>query len=72
MDQANIKVSTITHATRGRDLLRTRGYKAYIKRTKPAEDDEGCGYSIDVNCDAATAIRLLEAGGIKVLGRGTS
>ncbi|MBP5617767.1 MAG: DUF3343 domain-containing protein, partial [Clostridia bacterium] len=38
-----ILVSSITYAIKGRDLLRSHGYKAYIEKTPGKLDTHGCG-----------------------------
>ena len=58
MSQERILVSSITYAIKGRDLLRSLGYKAYIERSK-GQLDHGCGYSIYVTHDTEGAKRIL-------------
>ena len=66
MSQERILVSSITYAIKGRDLLRSMGYKAYIERSK-GQLEHGCGYSIYVTHDTEGAKRILEKNHIKVL-----
>lgn len=63
-----ILVSSITYAIKGRDLLRSHGYKAYIEKTPGKLDTHGCGYSIVTAVDPARLLSLLQQAGIKVLG----
>ena len=63
-----ILVSSITYAIKGRDLLRSQGYKAYIEKTPGKLDTNGCGYSIVVNDDPAKLMPLLTRADVKVLG----
>lgn len=63
-----ILVSSITYAIKGRDLLRSQGYKAYIEKTPGKLDTHGCGYSIVVNDDPAKLMPLLTRADVKVLG----
>lgn len=63
-----IQVSSITYAIKGRDLLRSHGYKAYIEKTPGKLDTHGCGYSIVIAADPAKVLGLLQQAGIKVLG----
>ena len=49
MSKKGIKVTSVTYAMKGRDLLQKNGYKAYLTRNPHPEDDEGCGYVIYVN-----------------------
>lgn len=67
MERNRIDVSSITYAIRGRDLLRKRGFKAYIERTT-ANSPEGCGYSIVVEGDINYALEILKASGLKMRG----
>jgi len=61
-------VSSITYAMKGRDLLRAKGYKAYIERTPGQLDKLGCGYSIYVNGDIKIAGQILKEGNVKIIG----
>lgn len=70
MEHSNLKIKTVTQAERGRELLRSQGYRAYIRRSAVSPDTEGCGYSIDVNCSYETAEQILARAGIRALGRG--
>lgn len=63
-----IMVSSITYAIKGRDLLRSHGYKAYIEKTPSKLDTHGCGYSIVVYTDPATVLGILKDAGVKILG----
>jgi len=67
MTDSYINVSSITYAIKGRDLLLSRGIRAYIERTPAHIDRMGCGYSIFVKGDAQRAEQILRNGGIKIL-----
>ena len=69
MSQERILVSSITYAIKGRDLLRSLGYKAYIERSK-GQLEHGCGYSIYVTHDTEGAKRILEKNLIKIMPHG--
>lgn len=69
MKKQLIMVSSITYAIKGRELLRAKGYRAYIERTPGNLDTAGCGYRIYVNGDADAAEQILRDAGIKILGR---
>ena len=69
MKKQLIMVSSITYAIKGRELLRAKGYRAYIERTPGNLDTAGCGYSIYVNGYADAAEQILRDAGIKILGR---
>ena len=68
MSNQLILVSSITYAIKGRDLLRSHGYKAYIEKTPGKLDTHGCGYSIVVATEPARVLGLLQQAGVKVLG----
>ena len=70
MKKQLIMVSSITYAIKGRELLRSKGYRAYVERTPGNLDTAGCGYSIYVGSDVDGAEKILRAAGIKVLGIG--
>lgn len=69
MNQDKIMVSSVTYAIRGRDLLRLKGFKAYIERSKGQLEHGGCGYSIYVDRDTDLAEQILREHHIRVLGR---
>lgn len=69
MKQERIMVSSITYAIKGRDLLRSMGFKAYIERSKGQLEQSGCGYSIYVTENTDRAEQILRDHQIKVLGR---
>lgn len=66
MSRYTISTGTITHAIKGRDLLRRGGYSAQIERRTTGLSGAGCGYNIILNGDIATAERLLKGAGIKI------
>ena len=61
-------VSSITHAIRGRDLLKQKGFKASIQKTPGGLDTAGCGYRIYVDKNIDSAQKIVSAAGIKILG----
>ena len=63
-----IMVSSITHAIRGRDLLKQKGFKASIQKTPGGLDTVGCGYSIFIDKDIDSAQKIVSTAGIKILG----
>lgn len=68
MNKKGIKVGSVTHAMKGRDLLQKNGYKAYLTRNPHPETDEGCGYVIYVNNIDNRCFQILRRAGIKVTG----
>lgn len=69
MNEERIMVSSVTYAIKGRDLLRSMGFKAYIERSKGRLEQNGCGYSIYVTQDTKRAEQILRDHHIKILGR---
>lgn len=69
MKKQLIQVSSITYAIKGRDILKSKGIRAYVERSPADMDRVGCGYSIFVKGDIETAENILNNAGIKVLGR---
>ncbi len=61
-----ISTETITHAIKGRDLLRRSGYKAYIERRSSGLESKGCGYNIRVNGDILQITDILTGAGVKI------
>lgn len=69
MGRQLILVSSITYAIKGRDLLRSYGYKAYIERVPSSAGHVGCGYCVYVEKDVDGAAQILVENGIRVLGK---
>lgn len=69
MKKQLIQVSSITYAIKGRDILKSKGIKAYVERTTGDLNQKGCGYSIFVKGDVDAAETILKNSGIKILGR---
>ncbi len=67
MSQQRIQVSSVTYAIKGRDLLRSLGYQAYIERSKGNLEQHGCGYSIYVNGDRERIVEILNEHHIRVV-----
>ncbi len=63
----NIATGTITYAIKGRDILRSKGYKARIERRNSDLGTLGCGYSIIATGDIGQMESLLKTSGIKIL-----
>lgn len=66
MGKSIINTGTVTYALRGRDLLRAKGYSAYMFRTT-GKSAVGCGYSISTAADAETVKGIFDAEGIKYI-----
>ena len=68
MGQHLIMVSSITQAIKGRDLLRSKGIKAYIEKTPGHLDSHGCGYSIIVYEQPEAFVPMLKSNGVRIIG----
>ena len=65
----SFKVNTITNAQMASKMLKAYGIKSKIGRIKNPSKSEGCGYTVDVECDDYVSINeMIESRGIKVSG----
>ena len=62
-----ITTGSITHAIKGRDLLRKNGFKARIQKRISSENASGCAYEIYVNSTDYSIKNLLLKSGIKII-----
>ncbi len=62
-----VSTGTITYATKGRDILREAGFKAYIERRLSSKSNRGCGYVIIVSGDINKIKSVLYNAGVKIL-----
>lgn len=68
MDRYVIATGTITHAIKGRDLLKSRGIKTHIERMKHSAEKYGCGYALSVVTNNISSVEnLLKTNNVKVL-----
>ena len=68
MDRYVIATGTITHAVKGRDLLKNKGIKAHIERMKNGTEKYGCGYALVITTNnILLAETLLKNNNVKVL-----
>ena len=68
MERYVVSTGTITYAIKGRDLLRTLGFKAYIERRQSGLGSKGCGYVIVSEGNFEKAKNELDKAQIKILG----
>ncbi len=66
MRQHTISVGSITHAIKGKDLLRNAGFKAHIERKTTANGSVGCGYVIVVMGNKQEILNILNNSKIKI------
>ena len=65
MDSCMITFRSVTPAQRGENLLRREGIQATAQRTPRAMAEQGCGYSLRLNCvNLQRAAELLRQKGI--------
>ncbi len=68
MDKYIISVGTITHALKGRDIIKKKGFDARVERRTRDIGKYGCGYAIIVTADDLEKIKsLLNNSSIKIL-----
>lgn len=60
-----IFTETVTHAIKGRDILRRNGIEATVKKKTSTKGDIGCGYVITVKNNIDKAQKILRNNGIK-------
>lgn len=68
MNRYVIATGTITHAIKGRDVLKKNGLYCEIERMKHGMEKYGCGYALSIATDnIAFAEKLLKTNNVKVL-----
>ena len=68
MEKYIISTGTITHAIKGRDILKKQGIKAEIERMKHGAEKYGCGYAIIVwTNNIVYAEKLMKINNVKIL-----
>lgn len=58
---------SVTYAIKGKDLLKRKGYNAYVERKTETTSSSGCGYAIVVRGNYLGAEELLRSASIKIL-----
>ena len=58
---------SVTYAIKGKDLLRRKGYKAFVERKSNKISNGGCGYQIVVEGNTLGAEEILRTASIKIL-----
>lgn len=64
----DIRVGSITNAQRGMRILRSKGYKANVRKLENPSPRDGCGYVLRVFADSDEPIKIIERNGIRVSG----
>ena len=70
MGKNYIKVNSVTHAIKAKDILSANGFHAYIKRYDKAGRKDGCGYQVVTDGDITRAAAILRNNHIKFSGYG--
>ncbi len=70
MDKAYIKVKSITHAIKAKDILNSNGFKAQVVRNTNQGRGEGCGYAVIFDGNIMYAEKLLNSFHVKTSGSG--
>lgn len=63
-----IKVGSITNAQRGQRVLRSKGYKAEIKKIENPSQTDGCGYALEVMSSDEAPVEILKKSRIQIRG----
>ncbi len=70
MSRSYIKVNSVTHAIKAKNLLNSNGIYAQVVRNDKSGRTEGCGYAVVVDGDINRAESILRNNHVKVLGHG--
>ncbi len=70
MGKAYIKVNSVTHAIKAKDVLNANGIRAQITRNSNNGKNESCGYLVTVDADITRAETILHGHHIKTQGSG--
>lgn len=62
-----IMVGTVTYALKAREILRGKGFRAYMERKSANIGKYGCGYSVVIYDDPNRARTILEENKINIL-----
>lgn len=59
MSKSYLKVNSVTHAMKGKNVLSANGIYAQVVRKSSADKRDGCGYSIMIDGDVERAKEIL-------------
>ncbi len=68
MAKSYIKVNSITHAIKAKDVLNSKGIRAQIMRKTKTDKNESCGYAVVVDGDVVKAVEILKQNHVKFSG----
>ena len=70
MSKSYIKVNSVTHAIKAKNLLNSQGIYAQVGRNDKPDKKEGCGYAVLVDGDLSRAESILRNNHVKIIGMG--
>lgn len=70
MSKSYIKVNSVTHAIKAKNLLNSQGIYAQVIRNDKPDKRDGCGYSVLVDGDIHRAEMILRNNHVKIIGIG--
>ena len=70
MSKSYIKVNSVTHAIKAKNLLNSQGIYAQVIRNDKPDKREGCGYAVFVDGDLSRAESILRNNHVKIIGIG--
>lgn len=70
MGKAYIKVNSVTHAIKAKDILNSNGFRAQVMRSGKYSMGESCGYSVVFDGDVTRAEAILRNHHVKTSGTG--
>lgn len=62
-----VATGTVTHAIRGREILKRKGIEAQTERMKHGTESYGCGYGIVTGGNIEEIERLLKKENVKII-----
>ncbi|MBP3329433.1 MAG: DUF3343 domain-containing protein [Clostridia bacterium] len=65
-----IKVNSVTHAIKAKDVLNANGFKAQVVRKSKQGRSESCGYSVVIDGDITRAEAILRNYHVRTSGYG--
>lgn len=68
MRKSYIKVNSVTHAIKAKNLLNSQGIYAQVVRNDKPDKREGCGYAVLVDGDLSRAETILRNNHVKIIG----
>lgn len=70
MSRSYLKVNSVTHAMKAKNILSANGIYAQVVRNGNTDKREGCGYSVLIDGDLKKAETLLRANHVRISGYG--